>query len=128
MYFPYLSHPAVNARSIVYAFIGERDPAFKSGFVRVNAGGRIHLVLLDSSKSPLRHFILSMVSFLFGPLYLICSSTSYSAAHALFFPPLQNPTLFLKHHHHPLSKHAHTIALHSPWLVHPKHQLNPANS
>ena len=58
----------------------------------------------------------------------LVSSRSYSVAHALFFPSLQNPTLFSKHHHRPFSKHAHTIVLHLPWLVHPKYPLNPANS
>ena len=58
----------------------------------------------------------------------LVSSASYSVPPDLFFLPLQNLTLFSKHHHYPFSKHAHTIALHSPWLVHPKYPLNLANS
>ena len=58
----------------------------------------------------------------------LISSSSYLVTHACFFLPLQNPTLFSKHHHYPFSKHAHTITLHSPWLVHPKYPLNLANS
>ena len=57
----------------------------------------------------------------------LVSFTSYLVAHALFFSTLQNPTLFSKHHHYPFSKHAHIIVLHSPWLVHPRYFLNPAN-
>ena len=41
---------------------------FKSGFVCVNAGGRVHLVLLDSSYTPLRHFTLTMASSYFSPI------------------------------------------------------------
>ena len=41
---------------------------FKSVFVHVNAGGPIHHVLLDNSLAPLRHFTLSVASFLFSPI------------------------------------------------------------
>ena len=55
-------------------------------------------------------------------------STSYLVHHTLLFLALQNPMLFSKGHHYPFSKDAHTITLHSPWLVRPKYLLNSANS
>ena len=48
-------------------------------------------------------------------------STSYSIAHALFVPPLQNLMLFPKHHHYPFSKtcphHRSPLTMASPSKV-----------
>ena len=105
---------------------------FQFGFVFVNAGSRINVMFLDSSYTALHHIALSSASSFFIQICSMCSpfvfSTSYSIAHALFFRPLQNLTLFSKYHHYPFSKHAHIIVLHLPWLVHLKYPLNPANS
>ena len=79
------------------------------------------LTFFESLWTPSRHFVLSMTCCFFSPIWsilLLVFSTSYLVAHALFFLPLQNLTLFSKHHHYRFSKHAHTIySLH--WLVHP---------
>ena len=89
---------------------GERNPLFYIGFVSVDAGGRIHFMFLESSLATSRHLALSMLSFFSSMCSSMCLFVSY-----------------LVDHHYPFSKHAYTIALHSPWLVYLKYPLNPTN-
>ena len=80
----------------------ERDPIFFiPGMVSVNVGGWIHHAFLKSSFTIQCSFAPSMtLSFLVQSVFPLPLIILFSAAHVIFFQPLQNLTLFLTQHHY----------------------------
>ena len=119
--YTYMAGISNNHRAVV-------NQIFKSGFVPINGGGRIHLTPTAISLTPpstlpdLMHPP-SSTQPSYSPPPPVSSMSSLVVPFFSNSPP-QNPMPFSKHDHHPSSTHAHTNAHCLPLLTDPPSLTN----